>query len=514
MRDRVDRLRADKEAVRGMGGPHRVDKQHGRGKLTARERVDALLDADSFVELGMLGRQPEQYRRGKDDPTPADGVITGFGRLDGRPVCLAAYDFLVYGGSMGEVGNRKLARVMKMSLENGCPFICLGDGSGARVQEHMGSRAAEPLDLFLDIVDMSGYVPTVTAIMGPCFAGHANVAGLSDFVVMVKGIGSMGISGPPLSEMVIGERLTAAELGGSRLHCSVSGMADLEAANEKEALAKIQQFLGYFPSNSTQSAPYRTPTDDPDRREDALLHVVPVNPRRAYDMRRVIRLIVDDGDAMELKPEFARNVITALARMNGRVVGVVANQPLVLAGVIDADASVKTAHFVDLCDAFGIPLIFLMDVPGFMPGQAEEKKGIIRKSAKLIFDLARCTVPKITVVVRKAYGLGYYAMGGRGMAPDLIVAWPTAEISAMGPEGGVNILYRREIEASADPEARRRELIEEFRERVTPQLAAAETFIDDIIDPRDTRPLIIRTLETVQRKAPSRYPKRHAVTPS
>jgi methylmalonyl-CoA decarboxylase subunit alpha len=514
MDEHLERLRAAQDAARSMGGPERVARQHRLGKLTARERVDALLDPGSFVELGMLGRQPEHHREGKDDSTPADGVITGFGRIDGRPVCLAAYDFLVYGGSMGEVGNRKLDRVMKMSLQNGCPFICLGDGSGARVQEHMGSRAAEPLDLFLDLVDMSGYVPTVTAIMGPCFAGHANVAGLSDFVVMVRGIGSMGISGPPLSEIVIGERLTAEELGGSRVHCRETGMADLEAETETDALAKIRQFLGYMPTNSTEPPPRRTPTDDPDRRDDALLHLVPTNPRRAYDMRRVIRLLVDHGETMELKPEFARNLVTALARMNGRVVGVVANQPLVLAGVIDSDASVKAAHFVDLCDAFGIPLIFLMDVPGFMPGQAEEKKGIVRKSAKLIYDLARCTVPKITVVMRKAYGLGYYAMGGRGMGVDLIVAWPTAEISAMGPEGGVNILYRKEIEASTDREARRRQLIEEFRERITPRLAAEEAFIDDIIDPRDTRPLIIKTLEMVQRKAAPRYPKRHAITPS
>ncbi len=512
--DEVQRLEEEKELLRQMGGPERVEKQHRLGKLTARERLDLLLDPGSFTEIGILGRQSERYLEGKDYPTPADGIVAGHGRIDGRPVCVVSYDFLVYGGSMGEVGNRKLDRVMKMALENGYPFVCLADGSGARIQEHMGSRAAEPLDLFVDIVAMSGYVPTATAIMGPCFAGHANLAGLSDFVVMVRGGGFMGISGPPLSEMVIGEKVTAEELGGSRIHCRQSGMADLEAESEEQALHKIREFLSYFPSNCTEVPPHRSPSDDdPDRRDAGLLHVVPESPRRSYDMRKVIRMIVDHGETMELKPDFARNVITALARMHGRAVGIVANQPMVLAGTLDCDASFKVSRFISLCDAFGIPLIFLMDVPGFMPGQVEERKGIIRHSAKLIYDLAVATVPKITVVVRKAYGLGYYAMGGRGMAPDLIVAWPSAEISAMGPEGGVNVVHRRKIEASQDPEGLRRQLVEEFRKTIGPRLAAEEHFIDDIIDPRETRPLIIRTLEIARVKTPPRYPRKHGITP-
>ncbi len=509
----AQRLEAEKARLRQMGGPERVDKQHVLGKLTARERLDLLLDPGSLVEVGILGRQPEQYRARPDDPTPADGVVAGHGRIEGRPVCVVAYDFQVLGGSMGEVSNRKLDRVMKMSLDSGYPFICLGDGSGARIQEHMGSRAAEPLDLFLDIVAMSGYVPTVTAIMGPCFAGHANLAGLSDLVVMVRGIGSMGISGPPLSEAVIGERLTAEELGGATVHCRQSGMADLDAPTEAEALARIREYLGYLPSRAGEPPPRRPTSDDPERRDPGLLHVIPDSPRRAYDMRRVIRMIVDDGAMLELKPEFARSAITALARMNGQSVGIIANQPMVAAGTIDSAASFKISRFLSCCDAFDVPLIFLVDVPGFMPGRAEELRGIIRHSAKLIYDLAVATVPKVTVILRKAYGLGYYAMGGRGMAPDLIVAWPSAEISAMGPEGGVQVVHRKKIDAAEDPAGLRQQLVEEFRQRIGPRLAAEEHFIDDIIDPRDTRPLIIRTLEMARTRRPPPWPKKHGIVP-
>ncbi|MFC1824810.1 acyl-CoA carboxylase subunit beta [Thermodesulfobacteriota bacterium] len=510
---KLDELLQRKNRIYSMGGPERVAKQHRLGKLTARERVDLLLDPGSFVELGILGTQPERYRDSKSRETLADGVITGFGNIEGRKVCLASYDFLVLGGSMAEVGNKKLSRVMKMSIEYGYPFIFLADGSGARVQEHMGSRAAEPVDVLIDVVALSGFVPTVTAMMGPCFAGHANMGGLSDFVIMVKGTSSMGIAGPPLVEMAIGEKLTNEELGGSQIHCVKTGMAHMEAEDDQDCLMKIRQYLSYFPSNCNQDPPAFTSSDDPDAKNEELLHILPENRMAFYNMKKILRLIMDHGEFFEIQGLYARNVITCLARLNGKVVGVLANQPMTKAGMLDCAASDKAAHFISVCDAFNIPLVFLMDVPGFMVGSDEEKRGQIRHSAKIIYELGRCTVPIITVIIRKAYGLGYYAMGGRGVKPDLIVAWPSAEISAMGPEGGVNILYRKEIAESDDPEGMRKKLVEEFYELISPKIAAEENFIDDIIDPRDTRSIIIRALELAKSKRPYGPKKKHAVVP-
>jgi acetyl-CoA carboxylase carboxyltransferase component len=509
----VENLEKAKEKVRAMGGPNRIAYQHSRGKLTARERVDLLVDEGSFLELGILGRQPERYRDLKEQETPADGIIIGFGDIEGRKVCIASYDFLVLGGSMGEVGYKKLSRVMKMSMECGYPLVMLLDGSGARVQEHMGSRAAEPLDLFIDLVALSGFVPMVTAMMGPCFAGHANLAGIADFVIMVEGTSSMGIAGPPLAEMVIGEKLTNEELGGSKVHCMLTGMAHMEAKDDHDCLKKIRTYLGYLPSNCNLKPPDIPHSYETDGKHDDLLHILPDDPMAFYDMKKILRLVVDNGEFFEIRGLYARNAITCLARINGKVAGIVANQPLTKAGILDCAASDKVAHFISVCDAFNIPLVFFMDVPGFVAGSEEEKRGIIRHSAKIIYELGICTVPIVTVIIRKAYGLGYWAMGGRGMRPDLIVAWPSAEISAMGPEGGVNIIYRKEIEKSDDPEGLRKKLVEEFREKIGPELAAEEYFIDDIIDPRDTRGIITKVLETAGPKRPYGPKKKHPIVP-
>jgi acetyl-CoA carboxylase carboxyltransferase component len=391
--------------------------------------------------------------------------------------------------------------------------VWLLDSAGARIQEAVGSLFAGSGHLFREEVVASGVIPQVAALMGPCAAGTAYIPGLADFVPMVKGRGSMALAGPHLVRAAVGEDVTQEELGGSRVHCRESGVGDLEVSGDEECIARIRQYLSFFPSHCEERPPC-TECDDPvERMDDELLDVLPDSPRKPYDMYEVIRRIVDHGEWLDLKPQWARTIITCLARMGGRPVGIVANQPRRLGGILDNDSADKAARFVNLCNAFGIPLVFLMDVPGFMVGTKVEAAGIIRHGAKLLHAVANATVPKLTVVIRKAYGAGYYVMNGRAYEPDLIVAWPSAEISVMGPEGAVEIVFRKQVEEAADPAAKRAELIEAYRGLIDVYVAAGNDMIDDVIDPRETRPTLIRALELAEGKRVERPWKRHGVVP-
>lgn len=514
MKDLADDLAGRRSRAERMGGAEAVARQHAAGKLTVRERLDLLFDAGSFTEIGILathaGVSPEMAGR----ETPADGVVTGFGTIGGRLASVIAYDFTVMAGSMGRTAEVKGNRAREIAYTKRIPMIWLIDSAGARIQEAIGSRnfAGSGL-LFREESIMSGVVPQVAAMMGPGAAGTAYIPALADFVPMVKGTSHMALGGPPLVKAVVGEDITAEELGGSRVHCEISGCADLEVADDRACIAAIKEYLSFFPSNNSEAPPRTSCADPVDRRDRALLDVVPDNPRRAYDVKKVIRAVVDEGGFFELKPGWARNIVVGLARLAGQPVGVVANQPMVLGGALDNDAADKAARFIMLCDAFGLPLVFLQDVPGFLVGSKVERAGIIRHGAKMLYAVSEATVPKLTVVLRKAYGAGYFVMCGRAYEPDLIVAWPTAEISVMGPEGGTNIIFRKEIGGAPDPDVERTRRVDEFRKLINPYTAAAAALIDDVIDPGDTRPVLCRALEMAKSKKVERPWKKHGVMP-
>jgi len=513
MKELAGDLDARRRHALAMGGAEAVAKQHAEGKLTVRERVDRLFDPGSFHEIGLLASHANIAPAMKGRETPADGVITGFGKIAGRPASLIAYDFTVMAGSMGRTAEVKCNRAREIALTKRMPMIWLIDSAGARIQEAIGSTFAGSGFLFREESIMSGVVPMVAAMMGPGAAGTAYIPALADFVPMVKGTSHMALGGPPLVKAVVGEDISAEELGGSRIHTEVSGVADLEVADDAACLEAIKAYLSYFPGSNLEQPPI-APCDDPaDRRDEALLSIVPDSARRAYDMKNVIKAVVDHGRTFEIKPGWARNLITCFARLGGRSVGVVANQPMVLGGALDVDAADKAARFILLCDAFHIPLVFLQDVPGFMVGSKVERQGIIRHGAKMLYAVSEATVPKVTVVVRKAYGAGYFVMCGKAYEPDLIVAWPTAEISVMGPEGGTNIVFRKEIASAADPDVERARRVEEFRQLINPYIAAGGALIDDVIDPRETRPVLVRALEMASTKKVERPWKKHGVMP-
>jgi acetyl-CoA carboxylase carboxyltransferase component len=513
LRPLVEDLHERRDRARLGGGEERIARQHAQEKLTARERLDLLIDEGTFTELGIHGRPHFSQRAMEGKEAPADGVVTGYGKVEGRMVAVCAYDFTVMAGSMGMTGELKVSRLRELALSKRIPFIWLLDSAGARIQEAVGSLFAGSGFLFREEVVMSGVIPQVAALMGPCAAGTAYIPGLADFVPMVKGRGSMALAGPHLVKAVTGEDVTQEELGGSRVHCRKSGVADLEVASDEECIQAIKDYLSFFPQNCEEPPPRRQASDPPGRMDDDLIDVLPDSNRKPYDMYEVIRRIVDDGFVFDMKPQFAKTVITCLARMGGRPVGVVASQPKQLGGILENDSADKAARFVNLCDAFGVPLLFLQDVPGFMVGTKVEQGGIIRHGAKMLYAVSRATVPKVTVVVRKAYGAGYYVMCGRAYEPDLIVAWPTAEISVMGAEGAVNIIFRKQVEAAEDPEAKRAELIDDFRKIIDPYIAAGNDMIDDVIDPRETRPTVIRAFEMAESKRIERPWKRHGVMP-
>jgi acetyl-CoA carboxylase carboxyltransferase component len=519
LRPLVEDLEARRAHIKLGGGLQKIDKQHEKGALTARERIALLVDEGTFVELGILGKPHTAQRAMEGVDAPADGVITGYGKIEGRLTAVCAYDFTVMAGSMGMTGEFKVTRLRELALTKRIPFVWLLDSAGARVQEAAGAMFAGSGHLFREEVIMSGVIPQVAALMGPCAAGTAYIPGLADFVPMVKGRGSMALAGPHLVRAAVGEDVTQEELGGSRVHCRKSGVGDMEVASDEECIEKIKQYLSFMPQNCEAPVPVRPVSDPIERADEELLDVLPESNRKPYDMYEVIRRIVDahpgtgDPEILDIKGQWAKTIVTCLARFGGRPAGIVANQPKQLGGILDNDSADKAARFINLCNAFGIPLVFIQDVPGFMVGTKVEAEGIIRHGAKMLYAVANATVPKLTVITRKAYGAGYYVMCGRAYEPDLIVAWPSAEISVMGAEGVVEIAFRKAVEEAEDPDAKRAELIEGFKKMFDVYIAAGNDLIDDVIDPRETRAVICQGLEMAAGKRVERPWKKHGVVP-
>src|SRR5438309_11607889 len=513
----VEDLNQRRERAHGMGGPERIERQRSLGKNPVRERVDELLDPGTFVEYGLLAdhMDPGLAAAGYDH-LAADGIVAGIGDIEGRRVAIMAYDFTVMGGSMGAVGERKTARMRELALRWRIPVVWLLDSAGARIQQAAGSTSAGAGALFREQVTLSGVVPQVAAMLGHCAAGTAYIPALADFVPMVKGTSSMALGGRHLVKAATGEDVSEEEMGGSAVHNRVSGVADLEVASDEECLATVRRYLSFFPSNNREAPPVRETSDPVDRRCEQLYDIVPTAPRRAYDVRKVVQAVVDDGAFFPMKPDWAKHVVTGLARVGGQPVGILANQPMVLGGALDVNSADKAARFVWLCDAFGIALVFLMDVPGFIVGSAVEKQGIIRHGAKMLFAVSEATVPKVTVVMRKAYGAGYFVMNGTAYEADYIVAWPTAEISVMGPDGAVNIIYRKQLAEFPEGEERTAERLryaEEIRKTIDPYIAAGHAQIDDIIDPAETRAAIWKGLQVSKGKQLVRPWRKHGVLP-
>ena len=515
MKGHVEQLNEKKGKFLQGGGPERLQRQTDQGKLFVRERVDLLFDESTFVEYGLLAHHQSQSPAMQGKVTPADGVVTGVGEVDGRKVAVIAYDFTVMAGSMGMVTEIKSSRMREVALRERIPLVWLVDSAGARIQEATGSMFARTGDLFREQVVMSGVVPQVAAMMGPGAAGTAYIPGLADFVPMVKGTSNMALAGPHLVKAAVGEEVTAEDMGGSKVHCKISGVADREVADDAACIDAVREYLSFFPSSNLDEVPARDISDPIDRRAEELYDIVPANPRQAYDVHKVISAITDDGDFFPMKPDWARNLVTGFGRFGGRPAGIVANQPKFLGGALDVNSADKAARFVWLCDAFDIPLVFLMDCPGFLVGSNVEKQGIIRHGAKMLFAVAEATVPKVTVVLRKGYGAGYYVMNGRAYEPDLIVGWPTAEISVMGPEGAVNIIFRKQIEAMPEDEQEkaRNDMVAVIRDQISPYIAAGWSFIDDVIDPADTRATIVRGLQAARNKKVERPWRKHGVLP-
>lgn len=517
MERRVQQLEERQAKVRQMGGAARVAKQHARGKLTARERLTRFFD-DRWSEVGMHGTAMGSMGGGEKNKPPADGVVCAFGKVDGRMVCAIAYDFTVKGGSIGFIGETKMARIRQMALHGRWPVVWFVDSAGARIDprgvhpDAVGLFAGSGA-LFHEQVRLSGVVPQVAAMVGPGAAGTAYVPGLADFVPMVKGVGSMALAGPALVRAATGQEIDEQELGGSKVHCEVSGCGDVEVADDDEAIAVIKRYLSYLPSNCDELPP-RVPTDDPvDRREESLLTLLPESNRRAYDMYDLIGAIVDDGDYLDIKPRFARSLITCFARFGGRSVGILANQPKSMSGALDMDSADKATRFMQICDAFGVPLVFLQDVPGFMVGRHVEHAGIIRHGAKMLHVMSSATVPKLTVVVRKGYGAGYYVMCGRAFEPQLLVAWPSAEISVMGAEGMLSIAGRKIFGTTEPPPEVREQVLEMIRSNIEVYKCAGWGLLDDVIDPRDTRRVIIEGLELAGDRRRPGVERRRSIMP-
>jgi propionyl-CoA carboxylase beta chain len=500
-------LRELSEAAAHAGSEKAVARQHERGKLLARERIELLLDPGSFVELDRFVRHREVEFAMRDRRPWGDAVVTGYGTVFGRPVCVFSQDFTVFGGSLSEVFAEKVCKVMDMALKVGCPVVGINDSGGARIQEGVVSLAGYA-EIFWRNVQASGVVPQLSLIMGPCAGGAVYSPAITDFVLMTEGTSYMFITGPDVVKTVTGEDVSFEELGGASAHASRSGVAHLVAPDEQACIDDARYLLTFLPQNNLETAPFADPTDPVDRESPELDGLIPDPPHKPYDMKRVIETVVDDGSFLEIQPSYAQNIVCGFARLGGHAIGVVGNQPSALAGVLDIDASVKAARFVRTCDAFNVPLVTFVDVPGFLPGTAQEWGGIIRHGAKLLYAFAEATVPKLTVITRKAYGGAYDVMSSKHIRADVNVAWPSAEVAVMGPEGAVNIVFRQEIDEADDPEERRAELIADYKERfANPYSAAERGYVDDVIEPRRTRPYLVRALEaTLTKREPA--PKR------
>ncbi len=510
---RLDELRRRHAAADLGGGAERQQRQHAEGKLSARERIDLLLDEGTFEELGKLVAHRCLDFGMSGQVVPGDGFVTGYGRIDGRLVYVFAQDFTVFGGSLSESNAQKICRIMDLAMNNGAPMIGLNDSGGARIQEGVLSLGGYA-DIFLRNTLASGVIPQISAIMGPCAGGAVYSPAITDFVFMVDHTSYMFVTGPDVIKTVTHEDVTKEKLGGSMTHNAVSGVGHFVAHDDAECLRMIRGLVGYLPQNNREDAPRRSTSDAADRMDAALDTIVPTESSVPYDMKDVIGRVVDEGEFFEVQEHYAKNLVVGFARLDGRSVGIVANQPAYLAGCLDINSSTKGARFVRFCDAFNIPIVTFEDVPGFLPGTEQEFGGIIRHGAKLLYAYAEATVPKLTVITRKAYGGAYCVMGSKHLRTDINFAWPTAEIAVMGAEGAVNIVYRREIATADDPEKARAEKIAEFRERfASPFVAAERGFVDDVIEPRETRPRLIRALRMLETKVDTMPRKKHGNIP-
>jgi len=509
----LDHLAALERAADLGGGEARQQRQHDAGKLTARERVDGLFDPGTFEELDKLVTHRCRDFGMEDEVVPGDGVVAGHGRIDGRPAYAFAQDFTVFGGSLSETNAAKIVKVMDLAVRMGAPIVGLNDSGGARIQEGVLSLAGYA-DIFLRNTLASGVVPQISAIMGPCAGGAVYSPAITDFNIMVEGTSYMFVTGPDVIKTVTHEDVTKEDLGGAMAHNAKSGVAHFQVADDRECLALIRDLLGFLPSNNLDDPPRRETNDPIDREDAALDRLIPEQPNQPYDMHDLLLNVIDDGVFVEVHRHYARNIVVGFARLGGRPVGLVANQPAVLAGCLDIDASVKAARFVRFCDAFNIPLVTFEDVPGFLPGVRQEHGGIIRAGAKLLYAFAEATVPKITVITRKAYGGAYCVMASKHIRTDFNYAYPTAEIAVMGSESAVNVLYRRELASAADPEARRKELVAEFRDKfANPFVAASRGFVDEVIQPRTTRAKLIAALASCDTKRDRNPARKHGNIP-
>ncbi len=510
---KIEQLRAKRARSQLSGGEARIKRQHDQGKKTARERLDMLLDPGSFREVdAFVHHHNNKFGLEKNKPL-SDSVVTGWGTIDGRLVYVYSQDFTVMGGSLSEAHAEKILKIMDMAIKVGAPVIGLNDSGGARIQEGVESLGGYA-DIFLQNTLASGVIPQISVIMGPCAGGAVYSPALTDYIIMVKDSSYMFITGPDVVKQVLNEDVSFEDLGGASVHASKSGVCHFVADDEAQSLILARELLSYLPQNNMEDPPVIAATDDPLRTESALDTIVPENPNQPYDMKKVIELIVDDGHFFEVQEEYAGNIVVGYARLGGSAVGIVANQPMVLAGVLDINASVKAARFVRTCDAFNVPLITFVDVPGYLPGTDQEHNGIIMSGAKLLYAFCEATVPKLTVTTRKSYGGAYCVMNSKHIRADLNIAWPTAEIAVMGPEGAVEIIYRRELKEAEDPAARKQELAADYRETfANPYIAASRGFIDDVIEPHNTRARLINALQVFQNKRDENPPKKHGNIP-
>ncbi|MGG1680025.1 acyl-CoA carboxylase subunit beta [Neobacillus sp. NRS-1170] len=510
--EKINELYDKRREVELGGGDERIDKQHEKGKLTARERIELLVDKGSFVELNPFIEHRTNDFGLDEQKGPGDGVVTGYGKVNGRPIYLFSQDFTVFGGALGEMHAKKIANVMDLAAKNGAPFVGLNDSGGARIQEGVVSLDGYGHIFYRNAI-YSGVIPQISVIMGPCAGGAVYSPAITDFVFMVEKTSQMFITGPKVIETVTGEKISAEDLGGADVHNSISGNAHFRASTEAEVLQDVRKLLGYLPQNNEEKPPRLNPEEENDYRPD-LTDVIPFDAVRPYDVRKVIEQVVDGDSFMEIQKDFAKNIVVGFARIKGEPVGLVCNQPKVMAGGLDIDSSDKASRFIRTCDAFNIPIITFEDVTGFFPGVKQEHGGIIRHGAKILFAYSEATVPKLTVILRKAYGGAYVALNSKSIGADLVFAWPNAEIAVMGPQGAANIIFSKEIQNSENPEQTRQQKIEEYREKfANPYVAASRGMVDDVIDPRETRIKIIQALDMLRNKKESRPYKKHGNIP-
>ncbi|HHU63225.1 MAG TPA: methylmalonyl-CoA carboxyltransferase [Clostridiales bacterium] len=511
--DKIRQMQEKKLDILQGGGQERIQKQHAANKLTARERISKLLDKDSFAEIDAFVEHRCVDFGMQNTVANGDGVVTGYGTIDGRLVFIYAQDFTVIGGSLGEMHAKKICKVLDMAMKMGAPVICINDSGGARIQEGIDALGGYG-EIFLRNTKASGVIPQISAIMGPCAGGAVYSPAITDFIFMVKNTSKMFVTGPQVVKAVTGEDVSAEELGGAQTHSTKSGVAHFMAENEEECLQQIRRLISFLPSNNLEETYKVECNDDLNRLSPRLNTIIPDNPNKPYDMKNVITEVVDNNDFFEIHSRFAENIIVGFARFNGISTGIIANQPLSMAGCLDINASDKAARFIRFCDAFNIPIVTFTDVPGYLPGVSQEYGGIIRHGAKLLYAYSQATVPKVNIITRKAYGGAYIAMSSKHLGADLVFAWPTAEIAVMGPEGAANIIFKKEIEASDDPINTRQQKIEEYKDKFSnPYKAASRGFVDDIIEPMATRPRIINALEILSSKRETMPPKKHGNMP-